>query len=150
MDGDAGFPPAPLKIETQLEPGELTSTRAGPGFGVCNVHICAIPDHEGVAKTLGDVGSAVGAEAEPLFRDKDELVCPREPLGGSSGAGRRVAWARQIVGLGQEDGPHLAEPRRRHDELIRVIFGVVLKAVGRLAEQVAGAIEDGDIAHDGS
>ena len=39
MDGDAGFPPAPLKIETQLEPGELTRTRAGPGFGVCNVYI---------------------------------------------------------------------------------------------------------------
>ena len=99
MDGDAGLPPAPLQVETQLEPGELTSARAGPGFGVCNVHIFAIPDHEGVAKTLGDVGSAVGAEAEPFFRDKDELVCPREPLGGSSGAGRRVARARQIVGL---------------------------------------------------
>ena len=68
MDGDAGLPPAPLQIETQLEPGELTSSRAGPGFGVRNVHIFAIPDHEGVAKTLGDVGSAVGAGAEPLFQ----------------------------------------------------------------------------------
>ena len=44
----------------------------------------------------------------------------------------------------------LAEPRRRHDGLIRVIFGVALGAVGRLAEQAAGAIEDGDIVHDGS
>ena len=55
-----------------------------------------------------------------------------------------------LLGLGQEDGPHLAEPRRRHDGLIRVIFGVALRAVGRLAEQAAGAIEDGDIVHDGS
>ena len=68
MDGDAGFAPAPLQIETPLEPGELPSARAGPGFGVCDVHILAIPDHEGVAKTLGDVGSAVGAGAEPLFQ----------------------------------------------------------------------------------
>ena len=44
----------------------------------------------------------------------------------------------------------LAEPRRRHDGLIRVIFGVALGAVGRLAEQAAGAIEDGDAVHDGS
>ena len=85
----------------------------------------------------------------PDRRIKDELVYPREPLGGSSGAGRRVAWVRQIVGFGQEDGPHSVELRRRHDELIKAIFGVVLKAVGRLAEQVAGAIEAGDIAHDG-
>ena len=109
MDGDAGFAPAPLQIETPLEPGELPSARAGPGFGVGNVHIFAIPDHEGVAEPLGDVGSAVGAEAEPLLRDKDELVRPREPLGGSCGAGRRVAWARQIAGFGQENGPHLVE-----------------------------------------
>ena len=44
----------------------------------------------------------------------------------------------------------LAEPRRRYDGLIRVIFGVALGAVGRLAEQAAGAIEDGDVVHDGS
>ena len=81
---------------------ELTSARAGPGFGVCNVHIFAIPDHEGVAKTLGDVGSAVGAEAEPLFRDKDELVRPREPLGGGvegPPAGRARAASRPCAGL---------------------------------------------------
>ena len=42
------------------------------------------------------------------------------------------------------------ELRWCHDELIEVIFGVVLKAVGRFAEQVAGAVEDGVIAHDGS
>ena len=68
MNGDAGLPTAPLQVETQLEPGELASARAGPGFGVCDVHILTIPDHEGVAKTLGDVGSAVGAGAEPLFQ----------------------------------------------------------------------------------
>ena len=42
------------------------------------------------------------------------------------------------------------ELRRRHDELVKVILGVVLKAVGRLADEVAGAVEDGVVAHDGS
>ena len=49
----------------------------------------------------------MGAEAEPLLGEKDELIRPRGPLGGGRGAGRRPMGACQIVALGQEDGPHL-------------------------------------------
>ena len=69
MNGDARLPAAPLQVEAQLEPGELASACTGPGFGVGDVHILTVPDHEGVAKTLGDVGSAVGAKAEPFFSE---------------------------------------------------------------------------------
>ena len=93
MDGDARLPAAPLQVEAQLEPGELASARAGPGFGVGDVHILAVPDHEGVAETLGDVGGAMGAETEPLLGDEDELIRPGGPLGGGSGARRRAAGA---------------------------------------------------------
>ena len=76
MDGHARLAAAPLHIEAQLEPGKLANTRRRPSLGVGDVHVFAVPDHEGVAEALGDIGGTVGAEAEALLGGEDEPVGP--------------------------------------------------------------------------
>ena len=152
MNGDARLPAAPLQVEAQLEPGELASARAGPGFGVCATSISSR-----YQTTRASLKRWAMLEA-PWVPKPSRFSETKMSCGLPQGAARwrQRCWAAGRVGAPDRQvrlrrwSPPCVELRRCHDELIEVIFGVVLKAVGRFAEQVAGAVEDGVIAHDGS
>ena len=114
--------------------------------GFRDVHVQPKEVEQRLAEALGQVGGAVGAEAQPQLGDEDEPIWPS--LGVTAewapdrGHGGQVTW------LGEEYDPQLVQLALGHGELVEVVLGIVAKAVDRQPEHASRALEDGEIAHE--